>query len=148
PMTRRVPNALGALAVTALLAGCDSPFGTYDCTTSVEPAVAAASGTPLPVQPLGLIYDWFTVQASVDRGGFTLYDPGVPFAQQFSKQDFKGYSVSAHYNAEFGGRVPTVLGIAFGVKRTNNADDLTQVSVTDHPSFTSSDGATVRGFDR
>jgi hypothetical protein len=44
--------------------------------------------------------------------------------------------------------VPTILGLSFGVRRTNNADDLTQVSVVDRRTIESPDGTTQRISER
>lgn len=115
---------------------------------SFQPSANESASGKLPAQPLGLIYDWFTVQASIERTSFTLYDPVQPYASQFSTRDFRGFALSAHYNAEFGGAIPTVAGLSFGVKRTNNADELPTLTVNERRTFTAPDGMTERTYDR
>lgn len=91
-----------------------------------------------------LIYDWLTFQLSYGRSSTTLYDPMKSFARQFSTKTFDAYSFQASYNAEYGGCIPGVLGLAVGVDHNNNADDLDQIEVRDERVFTSSDGTTQR----
>ncbi|GJG86808.1 hypothetical protein tb265_19890 [Gemmatimonadetes bacterium T265] len=113
---------------------------------STQPSTAELVAGRLPAQPLGLVYDWITVEAGVERTTFTLYDATQPYAAQFASRDFSGYSLTAHYNAEFGGRVPTIAGVSVGVRKTNNADELAAVSITDTHVITSPDGSVQRTY--
>lgn len=122
-------------------------LGLTDVLSFRPSAAELKTGSP-PRPPFGLIYDWLTVQASIERNDVTLFNASEPFTEQFSKRRFDGYGVTLHYNAQFGGRVPTVAGVSFGMRRINNADDLAQVSVTDRRVFTAPDGSTQRTADR
>lgn len=107
-----------------------------------------AAGGAADTGPAGLkslVYDWLTLQASYARSSATLYNAGSPYPTQFTRREFTGYGVQLAYNAEFKtSRMPFILGVAGGVKRANNVDDLGRVQVEEKRTSTSPDGLTQR----
>jgi len=75
-------------------------------------------------------YDQVAFQLGYTRAQYQLYSESVPFGQQVYKRDFDGLSGSIVYNLlPSGGH--SLWGVAAGLKRSNNFDNLTEVEVRD-----------------
>ncbi|MVN75659.1 hypothetical protein GO988_04900 [Hymenobacter sp. HMF4947] len=107
--------------------------------------VAGAEADTGPTHLKSLDYDWLTLQVTYSRNSSTLYTPTNAYADQFSRKVFDGYGVQLAYNLEFkSNRIPMLLGLAPGIKRVNNINDLDKIQVEETRTITSPDGLTQR----
>ena len=92
----------------------------------------------------GPIYDAWFLRVGFNAGSATLFDPAKPFGDQFQKREYNGYSLQGGYNIRCGGRFPVIVGLAGGLGRASNVDQLKSVEATDTQTFTSTDGTIER----
>lgn len=92
----------------------------------------------------GPIYDSWFIRGGVNAGSATLFNSAQPFGEQFSDEDYTGYSVQAGYSVRFGGSFPVTFAVSGGLKRSSNVDELSSTEVTETQTFTSADGQTRR----
>ena len=116
--------------------------------SATQVATQIVTGGPTDTGPTGLKslnYDWLTLQATYSRSNSTLYNPSKPYADQFVKISFEGYGLQLAYNMEFKtSKIPLILGIAPGFKRSNNVSELDKISVEEKQTIVSPDGTTQR----
>jgi hypothetical protein len=114
--------------------------------------VLAKPTAPDPLTALGqrggAVYDAWFARLGVSAGSATFFDASKPFAEQFHREDYRGYSVQVGYSIRVGGRLPYIVAFSGGMKRSNNVDELNSVEVTETQNFISPDGVTKRGTSR
>ena len=112
------------------------------------PNVSVKPAAPDPraiIAQRGPIYDAWFIRLGLNAGTATFFDASNPFGEQFSDEDYTGYSAQIGYNVRFGGPLPLILAVSGGVIQSNNVDELSSIEVTETQTFTSPDGVTIRG---
>ncbi|GEO07394.1 hypothetical protein AAE02nite_50580 [Adhaeribacter aerolatus] len=92
------------------------------------------------------IEDWITFRVGGQVANYTLYDANRIFAEQISKERFRGYLTQLAYNVLIGGA--TSIGVSWDVARENNIGDLSPVKFKQQTIMPDPNGQTTRIFER
>lgn len=94
--------------------------------------------------PGRMIHDQVDVLVSFSRHAYTFLDEEAgTFDEQVAKNYFNGLAAHLAYSAHFGGARSPVVGVAIGLERSNNINDLSQIDLRDIV-FTSNGETTMR----
>lgn len=97
---------------------------------------AAVSGLVSQIENLTDKFDKIALVFTGTTAKYTLYDGEDDFSNQFKKRSFEGWGVTLNYNL----LIPSArFGLAVGIERSNNIDDLDQKEFTDVTTVTSGD---------
>jgi hypothetical protein len=93
--------------------------------------------------PGDMNHDQIDLQIGYTKSSFPIFDPtGTTLKNQIQPTDSQGLSAILSYSAEYID-VPRVLGIAVGIQRRNNSEDLRKITLQD-TSFNFTEGSTRR----
>lgn len=92
------------------------------------------------------IEDWLTLRVGGQVANYTLYDANRIFAEQITKERFRGYLSQLAYNVLISGA--TSIGVSWDIARENNIDNLTPVKFKQQTIIPDPNGQTTRIFER
>ncbi|MDB5261754.1 MAG: hypothetical protein JWQ14_1035 [Adhaeribacter sp.] len=92
------------------------------------------------------IEDWLTFRTGGQIANYTLYDETKPFADQISKERFRGYLAQVAYNVLISGA--TSIGVSWDIAQANNIDDLTAIKFKQQTVISAPNGQNTRIFER